>query len=286
MPHRTIDSHVHIWDLDRVEYAWLKGDGSILNRSYLPEELEDERVAAGITEGILVQAANNSEDTDLMLEAAAGRDWIKGVVGWLPLQDPVATARLLEEGYGRDPYFKGVRHLIHNEGDARWLLQGTVVESLRLLAQKGLPYDLVGVVPAHIRTALEVAEKVPGLRMVFDHLNQPPFSAEGMTGEWGMLMKEAARNNVFYAKISGLGTASKNFQGWEAADLEPYIGYVLEHFGEDRCFCGGDWPVALLAGSYGKVWKAYREVIDRLLEREGREKLLYQNAEGFYNLQR
>jgi L-fuconolactonase len=264
----------------------LKGDGSILNRSYLPEELEDERVAAGITEGILVQAANNSEDTDLMLEAAAGRDWIKGVVGWLPLQDPVATARLLEEGYGRDPYFKGVRHLIHNEGDARWLLQGTVVESLRLLAQKGLPYDLVGVVPAHIRTALEVAEKVPGLRMVFDHLNQPPFSAEGMTGEWGMLMKEAARNNVFYAKISGLGTASKNFQGWEAADLEPYIEYVLEHFGEDRCFCGGDWPVALLAGSYGKVWKAYREVIDRLLEREGREKLLYQNAEGFYNLQR
>jgi L-fuconolactonase len=173
-----------------------------------------------------------------------------------------------------------VRHLIHNEADSNWLLQDTVTESLGILADHGLSYDVVGVIPAHIRAALKVAEKVPELRMVFDHLNQPPIGKEGW-GEWGELMKEAAGHENFYVKISGLGTASGNFESWKAADLEPAINFVLQHFGADRCFCGGDWPVSLLAGSYEKVWKAYRDILKGL---PGREKLLYKNAQHFYGL--
>ena len=174
MSDHIIDTHIHIWDLDQADYLWLKGDTSILNRNYELSELEESRVAAGVTEGILVQAANNPEDTDWMLRVAAGTDWIKGVVGWVPLQDPLATEKVLAEKYIRNPYFKGVRHLIHNEADPGWLLQATVIESLGILADHGLSYDVVGVIPAHITTALKVAEKVPELRMVFDHLNQPP----------------------------------------------------------------------------------------------------------------
>ena len=281
---RMTDTHVHIWDLDRGEYPWLKGDESILNRSYGLEELEDTRIAAGITEGVLVQAANNTGDTDRMLQAAAAHGWISGVVGWLPLQDPESTARILETGYGRNPYFKGVRHLIHNEADPRWLLQDGVVESLRLLVERDLPYDLVGVAPVHIRTALELADRLPGLRMVFDHLNQPPIAVKEKYGEWGELMKEAAGHRNFYMKISGLGTASQQSRNWKAEDLQPYIWHTLLHFGEDRCFCGGDWPVCLLAGSYGDTWTAYREIIGKLLGKEGNEKLFYRNAERFYSL--
>ena len=290
-----IDTHIHVWDLGQAKYPWLDRDESILNRNYALEELEDERNKVGVTEGILVQAAANPEDTDWMLRVAAGNDWITGVVGWLPLEDPEATARILEK-YTSNSFFKGVRHLIHNEADPRWLLQLPVMESLRLLADRDLPYDLVGIAPAHIMTALKVAEMIPGLRMVFDHLNQPPI-ASGQSGEvgqtagsghpfglWGELMREAARHENFYAKISGLGTASGKGQDWTVVDLEPYIGFALEHFGEDRCFCGGDWPVSLLAGSYEKTWSAYRDIINKLLAGEGREKLFYKNAERFYKL--
>jgi len=303
MPDRIIDTHVHIWNFGQAKYSWLEGDESILNRNYALEELEPGRITAGITEGILVQAANNPEDTDWMLRVAADADWIKGVVGWVPLQDPLATGRILAEKYIRNPYFKGVRHLIHNEADPRWLLQDAVIESLRLLVEHDLPYDVVGIIPGHIRTALKVAEKVPGLKMVFDHLNQPPIGetvriggnspvwssypiATGeRLGEWGELMKEAAGHKNFYVKISGLGTASGNFTEWKAVDLEPSVAFVMEHFGEDRCFCGGDWPVSLLAGSYEKVWEAYREIIRKLLDEEGCEKVLYTNASRFYRLQ-
>jgi len=284
MPDRIVDTHVHIWNFSRSEYPWLRGDTSILNRNYELSELESGRKAAGVTEGVLVQAANNMEDSCWMLTNAAASDWITGVVGWLPLQDPVAVARLLEDGYAANPWFKGVRHLIHDEADPRWLLQETVLESLGLLASKGLPYDLVGVHPEHILTALKVAERNPALRMVFDHLNQPPIASGERFGRWGELMKEAALHENFFAKISGLGTASKNFSGWKAADLEPYVGFVAQHFGEDRCFCGGDWPVSLLAGGYEQTWVAYREIIGRLLGVHAQEKWLYQNAVRYYKL--
>src|SRR5579872_433492 len=140
----VIDTHIHVWDLEKVEYPWLSGNVSILNRTYALEELEAERKAAGVSAGILVQAANSVEDTDWMLKTPEAHPWIRGIVGWLPLQDPEATGRLLEERYRPGGLLKGVRHLIHDEADPRWLLRDGVLESLGLLAERGVPYDVVG----------------------------------------------------------------------------------------------------------------------------------------------
>jgi len=266
---KLIDTHIHVWNLDQVDYPWLKGDTSILNRNYALEELEAGRVRAGVTAGVLVQAANSLADTEWMLGVAGANEWITGVVGWVPLEDPVETGSLLEEGWKGN----GVRHLIHNEADAAWLLREPVLESLGLLAARDIPYDVVGVVPAHIRTALKVAERWPGLRMVFDHLNQPP--GVGVAGsEWEELMKEAARHANFYCKISGLGEGNR----------ERGIRFALTHFGPDRCFCGGDWPVSLLRDNYEQTWTAYRRIIEQYTDEVAREKVFWENAERFYRL--
>lgn len=284
MTNRLIDTHIHIWDFERAKYDWLKNDTSVLNRSYNIDEIAEEHLEAGVTEGVLVQAANNSEDTDWMLEVAGNTQWITGVVGWVPLMDPGTTNKVLSEKYLSNKYYKGARHLIHNEPDSNWLLQEKVIESLKMLSYYSLPYDVVGILPAHIEAALEVANKVSGLKMVFDHLNQPPVATKEKYGFWGELMVEAAQNPNFYIKISGLGTASKNYNGWTAEDVQPYIEFVLEKFGEERCFCGGDWPVSLLAGSYTKTWSVYKDVMCQLLHEEGKEKVFYKNAKRFYNL--
>src|SRR6266480_2503719 len=228
MPGRIIDTHVHVWNFEKADYPWLKGNTSILNRTYLIEELSKEVKKAGITGGILVQAANNAEDTSYMLEVAAKTDWIKGVVGWLPLANPSETEKALKEKYNGNKYFKGIRHLIHDEADPEWLLQKKVIESLRIIADHRLLYDVVGVLPAHIATALKVAEKIPSLKMVFDHLNQPPIATKERYGRWGELMMEASKHKNFYAKISGLGTTANRSQ-WTKDDIEPYIEFVCEH---------------------------------------------------------
>lgn len=278
-----IDTHIHCWNFDHAEYEWLKNDTSVLKRTYHVGEIEEERKQVGITRGVLVQSANNNEDTGWMLEVAGKNDWITGVVGWLPLMDPVLSGKILAEKYRLNKYFKGVRHLMHDEPDDKWLLQEKVIESLDMIAANDLTYDIVGILPAHITTALEVASKVPGLKMVFDHMNQPPISTKEKFGAWGALMKEAAKHKNFYVKISGLGTTAKK-PDWSAKDIQPYIGFAIENFGEDRCFCGGDWPVSLLAGSYTKTWNAFKEVINSLLTGEGKDKVYYKNAVQFYNL--
>lgn len=86
-----IDTHIHVWNFKKANYPWLKGDTSILNRSYLLEELEEERKKTKVSQGILVQAANNLEDTRYMFEVAEQTEWIVGVVGWLPLLQPAVS---------------------------------------------------------------------------------------------------------------------------------------------------------------------------------------------------
>jgi len=281
---KIIDTHVHAWDLERAAYPWLKNDTSILNRTWRIEEIADERKKAGVTAGVLVQASGNMEDTDLMLETARKTDWICGVVAWLPLMDVNATHRLLGERFLKEHYFKGVRHQVHDEKDPGWLLQPSVLESLEILASNNIPYDVVGVLPEHIETVLAVAEKIPGLKMVFDHLNWPPISTGEKFGKWGQLMKTAARHKNLYAKISGLGTASGNFHNRSADDIKPYVEFVLQHFGTERCFCGGDWPVSMLANSYSQTWQITKDILANLLSEEEKEKVFYFNANSFYNL--
>lgn len=284
MPSQIIDTHVHIWNLEKVTYSWLKGDTSILSRTYELNELNPQIQAAGVTQGVLVQAANNFQDTELMLEAAEDNDWIKGVVGWLPLMDPIASAEKLANDYLKNPYLKGIRHLIHNEPDPAWQLQSTVLESLQILANASIPYDAVGVNIHHLETAIKLMEKIPDLKLVLDHLNCPPIATNERFGVWGERMKIAAQNPNCYAKISGLGTATGNFTGWTKDDLKPYIAFALAHFGVDRCFCGGDWPVVLLAGNYIDTWQAYQTVLAELLDEADQEKVLFSNATHFYQL--
>ena len=283
MQQRIVDTHVHVWNFERAQYAWLNGNTSTLNRTYNIDELEKERLAAGVTDGVLVQAANNFEDTDWMLEVAEKNEWIKGVVGWSPLMDPSETAKALNEKYGDQKYFKGIRHLIHDEPDVKWLLQKEVIESLQITSDRHLTYDVVGILPEHIETALAVAEKLPSLKMVFDHLNHPPIASGQKLGRWGELMKEASKNTNLYAKISGLGTTTKKAD-WSSDDIKPYVEFILEHFGVERCFCGGDWPVSLLAGKYSRTWNIYRHLLDSLLNEEQRNKVYYENAVAFYGL--
>ena len=285
---KIIDTHVHIWDLEKAEYPWLLGDKSILNRTWSIDEIADDRKKAGITAGVLVQASGNLEDTNLMLDTADKTDWICGVVGWLPLMDVKATQQLFEERFLNEKYFKGVRHQIHDEKDPEWLLQPSVLESLKILAAYKIPYDVVGILPAHIETVLKVAKRIPDLKMVFDHLNWPPIpiaiGTKEKFGNWGELMKVAAQHENLYAKISGLGTASGNFQDRTDDDIKPCVEFVLQHFGTERCFCGGDWPVSMLVNNYIQTWQITKGILSDLLNDEEKNKVFFSNANNFYNL--
>ncbi|MCC6559073.1 MAG: amidohydrolase family protein [Polyangiaceae bacterium] len=280
----VLDTHLHIWDLDRVQYPWLGPELGILYRTYTPSEIEPELEPARVDGAILVQAADDPADTELMLEACDAHPWIRGVVGWMPLADPGAMEAALAR-LRHDRRIVGVRHLIHTEPDPGWLARPAVIEGLRMLAAAGLPFDVVATQHAHRQAALAVAQQVPELRMVLDHFaGVPAWDAPAEVRQtFHDDMQALAAHPQISAKLSGLGTAIGKGPGWGAEDVRPVFEEVLALFGPRRILCGGDWPVCLLAGTYPHAMQTYRELIGAL-DPADRAALLRGNAERFYGL--
>ncbi|MBI3244503.1 MAG: amidohydrolase family protein [Chloroflexi bacterium] len=251
MTAKRIDTHQHFWNLAKVEYPWLRPQHGVIYNTFAPRQLEPHLQAVGIDKTVLVQSANSFEDTVSMLTQAEDYDWIGAVVGWIPLLEPDNTRKALER-YSRHPKFRGIRHLIHDEPDPDWVIQPTAVEGLKVLAELNMSFDVVAVYPNHLKHVPVLAEKIPNLTLIIDHLAKPPIKDRQM-GAWADQMAAAAQYPNVCAKVSGLNTAA-DWDNWSATDLKPYIDFVIEKFGADRLMFGSDWPVCLLAGDYAKVW--------------------------------
>lgn len=276
----NIDAHLHFWNLETGHYPWLTPEAGPIFRTFTPEEVIPQLGAAGVGGAVLVQAMDSYEDTESMLAQADAYDFVAAVVGWVPLDRPDEAARALER-YAAHPKFAGVRHLIHDDPDPDWVIQHSVIEGLGLLAAAGLPFDVVAVLPRHLEHVPVLAERVPGLRLVIDHLAKPPIR-EGGWEPWASLLARAAEHPDVYAKVSGMNTAADPAT-WTAEDLRPYVDHALEVFGPERLMFGGDWPVATLAGDYAKVWKETGALL-RGLSQEDRDLVLGGTAARFYRI--
>ena len=67
-----IDAHQHVWDLTKAHYEWLgPATHGPISRTITEEEALPRLRRCGIDAVVLVQAADNREDTDNMLATAA-----------------------------------------------------------------------------------------------------------------------------------------------------------------------------------------------------------------------
>ncbi len=282
----VIDAHQHLWAVgadpgDFGDYGWL--DARVLDpiaRTFTEADLEPMLVAAGVDATVMVQSANTVSDTAAMLAVADRWSRVRGIVGWAPLLQPEQTAATIDL-WRTDRRLVGVRHLIHDEPDPDWIMQPAVLESLALLADAGLTYDVIGVLPRHLEHAITIAGRLPGLRLVLDHLGSPPIRDAGWQ-PWADLMAAAAEHPNISVKLSGLGTCAE-WETWQPSDLQPYVEHVLTLFGADRVMFGGDWPVCVLAGDYARMWAGVTSLLAGLTDAE-RARVLGGTATQFYRL--
>lgn len=273
-----IDAHQHFWDLNRLSYPWMPEGESVLKRDFLPEHLLPKYERNRFDGCVTVQAAALDAETDWLLELAGEHDFIKGVVAWVDLASPDLPKRL--DNLQRDPYFVGVRHPVHDEQDGRWLLRSDVIEGLRELARRNIPYDLL-VRPQHLPIVPELAERVPGLRMVIDHIAKPRI-AEGLMEPWARDMERCSSIPGMHVKLSGMVTEAR-IPGWTMDDLKPYVAHVMNLFPPERLMYGSDWPVCLLAGTYKTVLAAFTQSIGAQPQ-PVRNAILGETAMRFYGL--
>ncbi len=274
----TIDSHQHFWKYNPKKHAWINDDMAVIRRDFLPSDLESVFAENGVDGCVAVQADQTLAETDFLLELAHEHDFIKGVVGWADLRSK-SVEHLLAK-YASDNKLKGYRHIVQGEEDPNFLLRPDFLNGISKLEQYGAVYDIL-VFPHQLGATLEFVKKFPNQKFVIDHIAKP-YIKDGFFDGWAVLMKEIAKQENVYCKLSGMITEA-DYHSWTPTQLHPYMELVLEAFGPNRCMYGSDWPVCLVAGKYSEVKNLTTNFINTLSATE-QQAIMGGNAVEFYDL--
>lgn len=212
-----VDAHHHFWETTALHPA--------LDRPFGPDDLPPVADAT-----VLVQV----DEDNARLAAYAHVPRVAGIVAWL--------------GGDLDgiPKLVGVRRLVGRE-PLDWLDRGVFAE----LAARGLAWDIVVVTDEQARAVCALADDVPSLRIVVDHLARPPVEG-GPLEPWAARVRALAeRPNIAMKASIGIDALT----AWDAwGDVSRYVALALECFGPRRLMLASNWPVVTLRASYERAF--------------------------------
>lgn len=272
-----IDAHVHFWRLARGDYDWLTPDMPDLYRDFGPEDVAPLHAAAGITGLVAVQAAETVAETRFLLDLAAKRPEILGVVGWVDFGSEKTPETIATLAGNR--WLKGLRPMLQDLLDDDFILRPASLAAIDAMQAHGLSLDAL-VRPRHLRRILALRERYPNLPIVIDHAAKPDIAGRAWE-PWASDLRVLAADGVTCCKLSGLVTEAAS--DWRVDDLKPCVDLLLEAFGPERLLWGSDWPVVNLAGGFER-WREAAEALISGLPAEARAKVFGVNATRFYRL--
>ncbi|MFH5832210.1 amidohydrolase family protein [Halalkalibaculum sp. DA384] len=273
-----IDAHQHFWNYDPQRHGWINEEMKVLKQDFLPLHLKKEMDKVGVEGCVAVQADQTERETDFLLEQAEEHDFVKGVVGWLDIRADNLEERL--NHYAEHEALKGLRHIVQDEPDDRFLLQPDFLRGIKTFGDYDLTYDIL-IYARHLPVAVEFASKFPDQKFVLDHIAKPEIKTQKIE-EWENGIRELAKHPKMYCKISGMVTEA-DWQHWKPKDFTPYLDVVFDAFGADRLMFGSDWPVCTLAAGYREVYELIGDYISGLSQYE-QGLIMGKNAIAAYNL--
>jgi L-fuconolactonase len=273
-----IDAHHHFWKYSARDYGWIDDAKARIRRDFGPADLKQEIDAAGIDGVVSVQARQTLEENDFLLGYAAANDFIKGVVGWVPLVDAGVGKHL--EKLSDNPKLKGVRHVLHDEQDDRYMLREDFNRGIAMLKDFNLIYDIL-IFEKHLPQTIQFVDRHPEQVFVLDHIAKPRIKANELSPWQSRIVELSHRPNV-YCKVSGMVTEA-DYKAWTPEQLKPYFDTVLSAFGPKRLMFGSDWPVCLVAVEYVRWAEIVRGWVSDLPDAD-QERILGGTAVEAYRL--
>ena len=247
----VIDTHIHLFDTDRPQgVPWPDKKDPLLYKPALPARYRKVTQGLGIVGAIEIECSPWLEDNQWVLDVAAKDPIIVGAVGDLEPGDPKFRDQL--DHFARNPLFRGIRYgNLWGRDLGEGLRKPEFVSGLKALAAAGLVLDTANPTPALLTDVIRMADLVPNLRIIADHLPQiDPSSAN---------LRQLGKCPQIYAKVSGV---LRRVAGRVPLDPEFYRGRldaIWEVFGPDRVLYGSDWPNSDPLGTYPQVLKIVEE---------------------------
>lgn len=273
-----IDAHQHFWRYNQERHAWITDDMAAIRKDFLPKELEQIYRHNDIDGCVAVQVDQTEAENEFFLAFARLYPFIKGIVGWVDLQDEKLKGRL--DYYKTEKAIKGFRHIVQGESDPNFLLGQDFCRGIAMLDSYNFTYDIL-VYHYQLVQVERFVSKFPNQNLIIDHIAKPNIKS-GEIDQWSKYMKAIAKHENVYCKLSGMVTEA-DFNNWTYDQIVPYIDVVLESFGPSRVVYGSDWPVCLVAASYEEQYNVVHKAIERLSPAE-KKAILGENAIRFYHL--
>ncbi len=274
-----IDSHHHLWRYSAEEYGWINDEMSVLKHDFLTPELEQIASVGGIDGFVSVQARQTVAETTALLKIGANQPLIRGVVGWVPLADE-NVADVLDQFADAD-LLKGVRHVVQDEPDDRFIMGDDFNRGVALLKDRGLVYDVL-IFARQLPASIEFVDRHPDQPMVLDHIAKPTIRASQFDAEWEKNIRDLARRKNITCKFSGVVTEVRD-DAWTIETIRPYWDVALEAFTPKRLMFGSDWPVCLLRSGHLK-WVQTVQALASDLSADEQADLFARTAISAYNL--
>lgn len=287
-----VESHHHVWELDRFPYDWLTDPGTPGHNAQLgdykmirstigkPWRLFKEFYAANVIKSVHVEAAYSGpdplEETVWLERVGTEFGFPHALVVFCDIEADGAEARLDQHIEASDRV-RGVRIRAHpDEPDTTAFRTGYAA-----LGKRGLSYEL-NASPGKILSGRDVAAANPDVQVILGHAGFPVQRDDDYVAQWRSEISALAEVEHVACKVSGLGMADNH---WTIDSIRPFVLHCIEAFGPDRIMFGTNWPVDILYATYLEQTDAYRRIIAEAgFNREEQEAMLHRNAEKFYRI--
>jgi L-fuconolactonase len=281
-----IDTHIHLFDpLRPGGVPWPAKTDTVIYKPALPERYVQETAALGVVGAIAIEASPLATDNQWVLNVAANHGVIVGMVG-----DLVPDAETFQSDLDRlhgNALFLGIRYgNIWDRDLTADIEKPGFVDGLKALAAAGLVLDTANPNPRLIEGVVKVAERVPELRIVIDHLPHARVPAEPDARDqyWANLRLLGGSPRVF-VKLSEIPVRMDGKLMTDPHYYQASLDALWDIFGEDRVLFGSDWPNSDHTASYAEMLPIVRGYM-ATKSAAAQEKYFWKNSIAAYRWQR
>jgi L-fuconolactonase len=272
-----IDTHIHLFDPGRPGgVPWPEKTDTALYKPALPDRFASLARPFGVVGAIVIEASPLPSDNDWVLRVAEKYPIIVGMIGDLIPGSPTYQQEL--DRLHSNPLFLGIRY--GNLWDRNLAIDRKkpgFVPGLKVLAERGLTLDSANPNADLIRAIADVANAVPELRIVVDHLPTSPIpTTPEASKEYWALQRTLAQNRNIFVKLSEVLAARVEEHGG-AGFAKERLDALWDIFGEDHVLYASDWPNSDHHATYEETFTIVRNYFSTK-SRAAQDKFFWKNS--------